>query len=55
MDVKELAKKVKEVRNAQKHYFKNRTPENLEFSKYLEKELDKEVESILDDQSKLFQ
>ncbi len=47
MDVKELAEKVQEVRQAQKDYFSKRTPSALELSKRLEKELDTAVHDIL--------
>lgn len=54
MDVKELAQKVKDVRDAQSTYFKNRTPENLEKSKQLERDLDKTVNQILNPQQVIF-
>lgn len=47
MDLIELAKKVQEVRSAQKNYFNNRTKQHLEYSKQLERELDKVVEEII--------
>lgn len=47
MDLIELAKKVQEARTAQKAYFSNRTVQNLEKSKQLERELDKVVEEII--------
>lgn len=45
---------VQEMRDAQKAYFRTRNPTHLEMSKQLEKQVDRMVREILDDQSKLF-
>ncbi len=57
MKKEQLAEKVKQMRDAQKDYFKNRTRSALELSKKLEKELDQVISDILsykDAQKKLF-
>jgi flagellar basal body-associated protein FliL len=53
MTTLELARRVKAVRDAQKAYFRDRTGEDLEESKRLERELDKIVKEILDDKPAL--
>jgi hypothetical protein len=54
MDVKQLAQKVKEMRNAQKEYFKAKkmglvsvSADLLKKSKILESEIDKAVDEIM--------
>lgn len=42
-----FARQVRAVRDAQRKYFRSRTPADLEASKRLEKELDAAVDSIL--------
>lgn len=48
MTVVELARLALETREAQRRYFRERTPEALERSKALEKRLDAAVKEILD-------
>lgn len=45
----ELAKRVREMRNAQRIYFRERTGEALDESKRIERELDKLVREIIED------
>jgi hypothetical protein len=45
--VKELAAMVQNMRSAQANYFKSRTPEALNHSKLLERELDAKCKAIL--------
>lgn len=45
----ELAKRVQEMRQVQKLYFRERTDKSLEESKRLERELDKLVKEIISD------
>lgn len=47
MDLIELATRVLEVRVAQKNYFRERTQNNLELSKKLERELDETISEII--------
>ncbi len=47
MTVLELAFLVAEMRKAQKHYFRTRGQGDLEFSKQLEKRVDKAVEEVI--------
>ncbi len=47
MTAMELAHLVLEMRKAQKHYFRTRGQGDLEFSKQLEKRLDRAVEEII--------
>jgi hypothetical protein len=47
MNSNQLASLVKEMRDAQKKYFKERTQSALTASKDLEKKVDQEVEKIL--------
>lgn len=42
-----FAQQVKDCREAQKAFFKNRTPEALKESKRFEKELDMKIDSII--------
>ena len=48
MTLQELARQVRETRQAQKTYFRTRTSEALETSKRLELALDQVVEEILE-------
>lgn len=54
----EFLKLVKEMRDAQKWYFRNRSPQALQKSKDLEKKVDEEIQKELDarhgEQSSLF-
>ena len=52
MTIEELAKIVKEMRDAQKLYF--RTHAGLEYCKRLERRVDETVQEIHDDQGRLF-
>jgi len=57
MNAKEFFDKVCEMRMAQKTYFKNRTQENLDFARTIEREIDREikrVEEIMNGQQSLF-
>lgn len=54
MDIKDLAKKVKDMRDAQKQYFKLRDAESLKKSKALETEVDKAVGAVIGGQVGLF-
>ena len=49
----ELAHQIRDVRAAQRTYFRERTMEALEESKRLERQLDKLVKEILEDKSAL--
>lgn len=49
----EFVKLVKDMRAAQKRYFRDRTPAALEESKALEREVDAAVKAAGDDQGKL--
>lgn len=49
----ELARCVREMRQAQKAYFKERTLESLDESKLLERQVDKTVKEILEDKPAL--
>lgn len=49
-----LAELARDIRNAQKTYFRDRTPQLLSVSKELERRLDQAVERILDQQKELF-
>lgn len=46
MNAKEFFYKVVEMREAQKRYFKNRFPGDLEKSKQLEREIDAEIKRV---------
>ena len=50
-----LAELVKEMRNAQKCYFRERSPQWLSTAKELERRVDAEVKKLLDSQKELFQ
>jgi phosphate uptake regulator len=52
--IKELAQLVKQMREAQRQYFKERSPQWLSTAKELERRVDKEVMQILDSQKELF-
>ena len=54
MTLTELAQLVKEMREAQKLYFRDRSPQLLDHSKRLERELDLTCKVILDRQKVLF-
>lgn len=46
MNAKEFFSLVTEMRNAQKTYFRNRTTENLQRSKDLERQVDNEIRRV---------
>lgn len=46
MTPKEFYEKVKSMREAQRKYFRCRTQANLEASKAIEREIDKEIERV---------
>ena len=46
MNAKEFFSLVTEMRNAQKMYFRNRTTDNLQRSKRLEKQVDDEIRRV---------
>jgi len=46
MNAKEFFSLVTEMRNAQKTYFRNRTTENLQHSKDLERQVDNEIRRV---------
>jgi hypothetical protein len=46
MNAKEFFSIVTEMRNAQKMYFRNRTTDNLQRSKRLEKQVDDEIRRV---------
>lgn len=46
MDAKEFFKKVSQMREAQKNYFKTRSSRYLSESRSLEKEIDTEIERV---------
>ena len=56
IELKQFAVKVKQMRDAQKLYFRARHEDALKKSKQLEREIDEQVEHILnpDNQIKLF-
>lgn len=54
MTEKEIIMLAKEVRDAQKAYFKSRSYNDLEKSKKLESRLDAEIAQYLDPQPRLF-
>jgi len=54
MKTEDLAVLVREMRDAQKAYFKERSPQQLSVSKELERRVDKVVADILDKQTKMF-
>jgi hypothetical protein len=53
--MKEFIELVREMRNAQKEYFKTRTKDALNRSKELERKVDAELQSINNTQQTLFQ
>ena len=54
MKVDELAELVRQMRDAQKKYFKEREPLALSMARELERRVDKAVTDTLDQQGKLF-
>ena len=54
MTAMELAKQIQAVRDAQRRYFRTRDLADLEESRRLERELDRAVKEILDDQPAMF-
>ena len=54
MNTKQLAELVKQMRDAQRLFFKERSPQQLNFARELERRVDKEVGHILDSQKELF-
>lgn len=50
----ELATLVRQMRDAQKTYFRERSPQALNYSKELERRVDKAVSDVLDKQVELF-
>lgn len=52
--IEDLARKVKEMRQAQRNYFKTRAPKYLDRSKEMEREVDGITEEILNPQISLF-
>lgn len=49
MTLQELAKQIKAMRDAQRKYFRDRSPQNLNASKDLERRLDQDVADVLDE------
>jgi hypothetical protein len=47
MDIKEFAQFVKNMRDAQKAYFRDRKPSDLQNSKMYEKAVDQSIDTIL--------
>lgn len=54
MKVHELAELVRQMRDAQKSYFRERSPQWLSQSKELERRVDRAVSDVLDRQGTLF-
>ena len=54
MKLDELAQLVLQMRNAQRTYFRERSPQALSVSKELERRIDRVVADVLDKQPKLF-
>ena len=54
MKLKELAELVKQMRQAQRQYFKERSPQWLSQARELERRVDKAIADIQDKQKKLF-
>ena len=55
MTLAEFVALVAAMRGAQKDYFKRRTPADLDRARNLEREVDRAVRVLQDDQPKLFQ
>ena len=53
MNATEIIKLAQKMRSAQKAYFKNRMSSDLELSRRLERQLDKEIDEFLNPQTKL--
>lgn len=53
--MKDFIELVREMRNAQKEYFKTRSKDSLNRSKELERKVDAELQSINNTQQSLFQ
>lgn len=54
MNITELATLVRQMRDAQRTYFRERSPQALNASKELERRVDRAVADVLDKQPKLF-
>ena len=54
MKIDELARLVRQMRDAQRTYFRERSPQSLSFAKELERRIDRAVSDVLDKQAKLF-
>lgn len=54
MKIDDLAKLVREMREAQRSYFTERSPQWLSKAKELERRVDRAVADVLDKQGKLF-
>lgn len=54
MNITELAELVRQMRDAQRTYFRERSPQALSVSKELERCVDRAVDDVLDKQPKLF-
>ena len=54
MKLRELAELVRQMRDAQRQYFSERSPQVLSKAKELERRVDSEVKYIMDGQKKLF-
>ncbi len=54
MKLDELALLVRQMRDAQRTYFRERSPQALSTSKELERRIDRVVADVLDKQPKLF-
>lgn len=54
MNITELATLVRQMRDAQRTYFRERSPQALNTSKELERRVDRAVADVLDKQQKLF-
>jgi len=54
MKIEEFAELVRQMRDAQKSYFKERSPQWLSTAKELERRVDSAVKNVLDAQKKLF-
>ena len=55
MTLDELARLVRQMRDAQRAYFRERSPQALSVSKELERRIDRAVANILDTQPRLFE
>lgn len=54
MKVEQLAELVRQMRDAQRNYFSERSPQWLSTAKELERRVDAAVKEVLDSQMKLF-